>query len=94
MNTKKKETTGAKTRRPRLRSVPPPPALPESAPGSAYAPADWRAMFVDALPLLEWVAAHGSDAGSLKQDQARRLIVRHYIAATSRPGLAKTRSTS
>jgi hypothetical protein len=74
--------------------------LPEPEPPPKY-PADWRKLFVDALPLLEWVAARGSAAGSERQDLARRLIVRHYIAATrspetaeeDRPGLVKVRVT-
>jgi len=69
-----------------------------SGEAAGNAGACWRTMFVDALPLLEWVAAHGSAAGPERQDAARRLIVRHYIAATSRPekgpGLSKTKLTS
>ncbi len=93
MRIRKKETTGRKVSesgavpepevsRPRL--------ITERAPGESYAPADWQAMFADALPLLEKVAA-GQAVSPAQREMAARLIVRHYIAMTSRPGLAKTR---
>ncbi len=54
-----------------------------------HRPPDWRAMFLEALPMLEWAAEHPDAVGALKSDQSRRLLVRHYLAATHRPGLAK-----
>lgn len=64
----------------------PPPEDPSSPP-------DYREMLLEAMPVLEWVSAKGSGAGPKLQDEARRAIIRFYIAQTRRPALAKAKSS-
>jgi hypothetical protein len=52
------------------------------APEYAHRAPDWRTLFEEALPLLEWIARHPeSDAD--RRDEARRLIIRHHMALSN-----------
>lgn len=50
---------------------------------------DWRSMFVESKPLLEWAAAHPEIVGEEHAQHARRSLVRFYLATSNGPGLAK-----
>ncbi len=48
---------------------------------------------MEAMPLLEWIAAHAPQAGRDKRDVARKLIFRHYATA-ARWSASKKRKTT
>ncbi len=45
-------------------------------------PPDWRQLFEEALPLLEWIARH-PESPPERRDEARRLIIRHHMALSN-----------
>jgi hypothetical protein len=52
------------------------------APEYAARAPDWRKLFEETLPLLEWIARH-PDSALERRDAARRLIIRHHMALSN-----------
>lgn len=53
----------------------------------------WRELFLEARPILEWMAEHEEVVGAERANEARRVLVRLYVAASPRPSITKVRET-
>ena len=55
---------------------------------------NWIQFGFAAKPLLEWMASNESVVGSERAENARRCLVKMYLAATPQhPGIVKTRAS-
>ncbi len=53
---------------------------------------NWKDLAEASKPLLEWMVANEPTVGRERAEAARRVLVRMYMAATPRPGVARTTS--
>ena len=53
---------------------------------------DWKGLSEASKPLLEWMVQNEEVVGPQLADDARRILVRMYMASMPRPGLAKPAS--